>query len=58
MGDHALATTLVAVQRVVYERPPEGSLQRGLFAVPRAPTVALVLVAVAAILAWTLRQRR
>lgn len=51
------AAMLFAWQGVVYERPPAGTLQRGVFAVPRAPAVALVLAAVVALLAWTLRTR-
>jgi hypothetical protein len=50
-----LATLLVAWQRVVYERPPAGALRRGLVALPRGATVAVVLVAVAALIAYTLR---
>ncbi|MFO0648644.1 MAG: hypothetical protein U0326_20550 [Polyangiales bacterium] len=53
----SLLTLLVAWQRVVYERPPAGTLQRGLVALPRAPTVAVVLVAVVALLTWSLRAR-
>lgn len=48
---------LLAWQRVVYERPPAASLRRGLVALPRGATVALVLVATVALLAWALRRR-
>jgi hypothetical protein len=48
---------LLAWQRVVYERPPPASLRRGLVALPRGVTAALVLVALVALLAWALRRR-
>jgi hypothetical protein len=48
---------LLAWQRVVYERPPAASLRRGLVALPRGATVAFVLVATVALLAWALRRR-
>jgi len=48
---------LLAWQRVVYERPPAASLRRGLVALPRGVTVALVLLALVALLAWALRRR-
>ncbi len=52
-----LAHFFIAWQRVVYERPPAGTLQRGLVALPRWPTVVVVLVAVAALIALSLRAR-
>lgn len=53
-----LATVLAAWQRVVYERPPAGSLQRGVVALPRVPTAVAVTVAVVAVLALLVRARR
>ncbi len=53
----ALATLLAGWQRVVYERPPPNTLQRGLIALPRGPTVVVVIVAVVALLAYSLRKR-
>ncbi len=53
----ALATLLAGWQRVVYERPPPNTLQRGLVALPRGPTVVVVIVAVVALLAYSLRKR-
>lgn len=49
--------TLVAWQRVVYERPPAAPLRRGVVALPPAATTAAVLLALAALLAWALRRR-
>ena len=48
---------LVAWQRVVYERPPAAPLRRGLVALPAAATTAVVLLALAALVAWALRRR-
>jgi hypothetical protein len=48
---------LVALQHVIYERPPPGTLQRGLVALPRWPTTMLVLVGVVAMVGWYLRER-
>jgi len=48
---------LLAWQRVAYERPPAAPLRRGLVALPRGVTVALVLVALVALLVWALRRR-
>jgi hypothetical protein len=44
-------------QRVVYERPSAGTLQRGLVAMPRGLTVAFVLIAVVALVGYALRER-
>lgn len=52
-----LTLVLVALQRVVYERPPPGALRRGIVALPRAPTAALVVLAVVALAAWALHRR-
>lgn len=54
MSDPAL---LLALQRVVYTRPPEGTLQRGLVSLPRWPVVLAVLAAVAAVV-WARAARR
>ncbi len=53
----ALAPLLAAWQRVVYERPPPEPLRRGLVALPRAATAAVVLAAVTLLLAYALRER-
>lgn len=49
---------LLAVQRVILERPPQGSLQRGLLSLPRAPVVAAVLLAFFALGLSLVRRRR
>lgn len=49
----------LAWQRVVLERPPAGTLRRGIVSLPAAPAAALIVVALLAILGVTLaRQRR
>ncbi|MFO0630487.1 MAG: hypothetical protein U0325_33340 [Polyangiales bacterium] len=51
-------TLLLALQRVVYERPPAHTLQRGLLALPRAPVVVAVILAFAALAVSVVRRRR
>jgi hypothetical protein len=58
MNDLAAAVGSLAWQRVVYERPPQGTLMRGLFSFPPAPVAALVLAAVAAAVGSSLARRR
>lgn len=48
---------LFALQRVVYTRPPAGSLQRGLLSLPRWPVAAAVVLALAAVAAIVARRR-
>lgn len=48
---------LLALQRVVYERPPAGVLRRGLVALPRAPTVVAVVALTALLVGYALRAR-
>lgn len=51
-------TLLLALQRVVYERPPANTLQRGLLSLPRAPVVLVVVLALAALAVSVARRRR
>lgn len=48
---------LFALQRVVYTRPPAGSLQRGLLSLPRWPVAVAVVLALAAVAAIVARRR-
>ncbi len=49
---------LLAAQRVVYERPPAGTLQRGLIALPRLPVTLAVIAALIALALTVARRRR
>lgn len=51
-------TLLLALQRVVYERPPANTLQRGLLSLPRAPVVLAVILALTALAVSVARRRR
>ena len=59
---HAALALLLALQRVVTVRPPEGTLRRGLVSLPRWPAALLVAAAVAVAAAplwraWRARRR-
>jgi hypothetical protein len=51
-------TLLLALQRVVYERPPANTLQRGLLSLPKVPVVLAVILALTALAVSVARRRR
>lgn len=49
--------TVLAWQRIVYDRPPALPFRRGLVALPPMPTVVVVVTLLVVLLSWALRRR-